>query len=350
MTATFLASLGHVLWRTANAHGVDAAGLFAHAGLDPQIIEGSRARVPFHKLCRGWSELASVTGIAHLGLEGAIHCRPSDLHAIGMSFLASANLLDALCRMDRYETILDTHLDFEIVQKPSRVEFLFESHSVPEHSSRVMSDLRSAVVVALARKGLDRDVKLLEAGFTYRGPADTRPYREFFKSPVQFSSPSTYIAFDIRDCRTPFTARNIDLVRESDQILDRLLSTVEDQDIVSRAKRYICTHLLSGNLSEATVAKSLHVSQRTLHRRLSEKNTSFRGILNDARRELAEGYLQQTMMPVTEISYLVGFSDVSSFSRAYKKWTGHSPTAFRDLGGLNQKSGERRQGDLGLLP
>lgn len=280
--------------------------------------------------------MADTTGISHLGLEGAIHYRPSDLHAIGMSFLASTNLLDALSRMDRYENILDTGLDFEVEQKPTRVEFAFETRNVPEASLRIMEDLRSSVVVALARKGLGIEFSPLEVAFTYRGPVDASPYREFFKCPVQFASPRCYIAFDINDCRKPFTARNIDLVRESDQILDRLLSSVEDQGIVSQIKRFISTTLLSGNPAEADVAKSLHMSQRTLHRRLSEQNTSFRGVLSDVRRELAEGYLRETMIPVTEISYLVGFSEVSSFSRAFKKWTGHSPTTYRDVGGLKQ--------------
>ena len=74
------------------------------------------------------------------------------------------------------------------------------------------------------------------------------------------------------------------------------------------------------------------MSTRTLHRRLADGGTSFRELLEQTRASLAEGYLHQTDMPITEISYLLGFSDVASFSRAFKRWTGSTPKHFRERG------------------
>ena len=306
--------------------------MFTQAGLDPALIEMPRARYPFKCICEAWHLLAAATGKAHVGLEAADHYRPADFHAMGMTFLASTNLLEALVRLERYERVLNTSLDFEILHNPTSIEFWFEPLDVPEHAIRMIEDTRNAVVVSLARTGIGTEITPLEVGFTYQRPVDTTPYRDLFRCPVGFSSPRSFVSFRQSDCQLPFTARNLDLARESDQILDRLLSATEDQDIVSKVKRFIVTSLPSGTPTEADVAQAVHTSQRTLHRRLTEHDTSFRKLLSEVRLELASGYLLETTIPVTEISYLIGFSDVSALSRAFKQWTGQSPATFRNVG------------------
>jgi len=88
--------------------------------------------------------------------------------------------------------------------------------------------------------------------------------------------------------------------------------------------------LPSGTPKDDEIAKALLLSARTFQRKLAEQGTNFTELLGQVRRELAEHYIADPDIPVTEISYLLGFSDVSSFSRAFKRWTGTPPAAFRD--------------------
>ena len=329
LPATFLASAGRVIWRMAEGHGVDPEALFKAAGLDPRVIDQPRARYAFKKICRAWEQLADTTGKPHLGLEAGEYYRVTDLHAMGVTFLASSNLLEALVRLDRYETVLNSTVDFDIKHLPGRIEFVCVDSAVPPSAARIVEDMRNTILLDLARRGVNRDVQPLQLSVTYPEPIEKAPYAQAFRCPIKFAQQHSYLAFSEADTNTPFTARNVDLAFESDKILDGLLQSLEESDLVSRVRQVIAEALPSGAPSEANVAQKLLTSPRTLHRRLAENGTSYRQLLNDVRLNLAKAYLEKTPYPITEISYLVGFSDLSAFSRAFKRWTGVSPMTYR---------------------
>jgi AraC-like DNA-binding protein len=122
------------------------------------------------------------------------------------------------------------------------------------------------------------------------------------------------------------------LAELNEHIVVKYLAHSAKQDIVNRVKAAIIDGLANGSVSEASVAEQLHMTPRNLHRRLQKENTSFKLLLTEIRKELAQQYIQDRSKTLTEISYLLGFSEASSFSRAYKGWTGHAPTeARRDM-------------------
>ncbi|MEE9265906.1 MAG: helix-turn-helix transcriptional regulator, partial [Gammaproteobacteria bacterium] len=87
--------------------------------------------------------------------------------------------------------------------------------------------------------------------------------------------------------------------------------------------------LSSGHATQNSVADALHMSLRTLQRRLNDEGTSYKGLLDETRRELAAHYMAETHRSINEITYLLGFSEPSNFSRAFRRWTGKSPSAYR---------------------
>jgi AraC-like DNA-binding protein len=92
----------------------------------------------------------------------------------------------------------------------------------------------------------------------------------------------------------------------------------------------IVEQLASGGVSAEKVAQALHVSTRTLHRQLQGEGTTFKGLLEETRRKLAATYLRDEDISVTEIAFMLGFSEPSAFTRAYRRWTGESPSAARE--------------------
>ena len=114
--------------------------------------------------------------------------------------------------------------------------------------------------------------------------------------------------------------------------LDILEQELDRADVVANARARLVELLPSVECRKSRVAAALSMSTSTLHQRLIERGTSFHALLNDLRRELACSYLQQSGVSVTEITFLLGFTDVSNFTRAFKRWTGMSPTRFRELG------------------
>src|SRR5262249_51637173 len=96
-------------------------------------------------------------------------------------------------------------------------------------------------------------------------------------------------------------------------------------------RRYLAGGLGDGQPTLEQIAPRLHMSPRTLHRRLEEEGTSFRQVLSEVRRELAARHLSEGRLAIGEIAFLLGFSEPSAFHRAFKRWTGHAPLAWREL-------------------
>ncbi len=329
MPATFLATLGRVLWRLADAHDLDADFIFRDSGLDPTLIKEPHHRYPFDRICDACVKVAKLTDNPQIGLEAAKYYRPLDFHALGVTFLSSSTLLDALKRFDRYESVMNSEVDYSIIETTDGVDFICEGLYPQGDAKRIVEDARMAMVVDLCRMGVGNRLDPQEVAFTFSKPRRTRVYSDLFRCPVKFAARTLRISFSAADVQRPFTAENRDLARGNDQILDRMLKNLQSTDIVSRAKQAIVEELPSGTPTESNIAKTVFTSPRTLSRRLAEMGTNFRKLLTEVRQELAEQYVADPTISITEISYLLGFSDISSFSRAFKRWAGESPVTYR---------------------
>lgn len=330
MQSNMLASLGRPLWSAIEAHDIDADALFKQQGLDPSLIREPRGRYPFDLLCKAGVEAVAVTNKDHLGLEVGKHFTPLDLNALGVTFLSSTNLLEAFARLDRYESLVNSSLDITIVEEKDRLGLLSNAKGIPDQSSRIVEDIRTSVLIHMARLGLNGSVDPLEVAFTYPEPKTTGEYFGLLRCPVLFSQPVSGISFSMTDVKRPFSNANRELAISNDRFLDEMIKDLKSSDLVTQVKRAIIERLPSGAPSEEEVAKSVFVGSRTLQRRLAEKDTNFRTLLMEVRRDLAEKYISDPTMPLAEISYMLGFSDTSAFSRAFKTWTGDPPAGFRD--------------------
>ena len=130
---------------------------------------------------------------------------------------------------------------------------------------------------------------------------------------------------DLDDCRQ--TLRRV-LLRNDPRTLDQLARFSESR-VTHQARQVLCRLLPQGEPKRETVAQTLHLSQRTLQRRLQEEGTSFQALLDVTRRELAEQYLAQPNMTLLEIAYLSGFADPSNFFRAFRRWFDETPGEYR---------------------
>jgi AraC-like DNA-binding protein len=329
MKGGIIASAGRDLWRLLESYNIDADSLFRQSGLDPSLIHEPRTRYPIELLDQAWAEAGAITGNENIGLEAAKHYSPLDIGALGVTFLSSATLMDALRRLERYASAISTELSVSVTEKDGRIDLLNEVADQQGDANRIVEDGRMSIVVDLCRLGLNNDLDPIEVAFTYSEPKATAEHFGIFRCPLLFSQPVARISFSLADSLRPFTASNRELALNHDQILAGMIKDLTKSDLVSQVKRAIIDDLPSGTPSEELIAKQVFVSSRTLQRRLADESTNFRTLVLDVRRELAEQYIADKDMPLAEISYMLGFSDTSSFSRAFKKWSGDPPTLFR---------------------
>ena len=330
MIGTAIATAGRILWRMLERRGIDPAPLFKEEGLDPGSLDNPLVRYPVKEATRVWMRAAEMLDDPAFGLTIANVWQPSDFHALGCAFMASSTLRDALNRLLRYNPVVYDVISYSLAERDGQAILSYNPvHGILDEPA-VLEDTRWAVVLDACRRVYGADLNPLEVTFWHSEPESAMDeFLADFRCPRRFGEVVASMTFptEVLDRRLP--AANRELALAQDRTLSDYVTLLQRDDIVSRTKLAISDSLPSGNYTSEAVAAELHMSQRSLQRKLSAENTTFRELVEVVRQELAESYLADGSTTLMEISYLLGFSAQSAFSRAFKRWTGLTPREFR---------------------
>jgi AraC-like DNA-binding protein len=161
--------------------------------------------------------------------------------------------------------------------------------------------------------------------FAHAKPGDLGPYRKFFRAPLRFDSERTALVFRARWLQHPVRGADASLLR----ILEAEVQATDQPDFSNKLRRSTRELLLSGRVLGHEVAALLSVHKRTLNRRLKTQGTTFQRVLSEVRFEAARQLLGGTQVPMLDIATSLGYTDASSFSRAYRRWSGTTPSRTR---------------------
>lgn len=323
-----LSSWTRIIVDALEASGLDAQALLASAGFAPDAFSDPNARHPFEATDRLWQVAAKALNDPACGLRISQFVRPTTFHALGYAVFASATLREALHRLVRYSRLVSDASDLmlETSAESARLSFVFPEErpsAAPESIDAVMS-----LIVRTCRTLTDRSFSLLCVEQRRPRPADTTPYERFFRCRIQFDASADALTFSAASLDQTLPSANPELARHNDELVRTYLAEMERGNLVDRVRKAL-VESLAGDASPAQVARALGLSERSLQRHLAQHGTSFAQVLNETRRELACAYLREPRWSVTEIAFLLGFEDSSSFARAFRRWTGSSPSAFR---------------------
>jgi len=201
--------------------------------------------------------------------------------------------------------------------------------NAPSDCAAARDDGALAIVTMMSRVVCGDRFRLQAVNFKHAAPRDLKPYFEYFGCQLNFAQADNQLLIPTAIADEYLAGANPELALLNDQVVTRRLALMDRSDIVTRVKSVLREQLPDGNISDDSVAASLHMSVRTLHRKLADVNNNFRGLLVEVRRSLAELYILDNSLTLTEISLLLGFSEPSSFSRAFRSWTGSAPSEMR---------------------
>jgi AraC-like DNA-binding protein len=201
--------------------------------------------------------------------------------------------------------------------------------NLPSECVSARDDSALATTTRMCRLIYGDHFRLQKVNFKHARPRDLKPYYEYFGCEVNFDQPVNQLFIPLSIADELLAGANPELALLNDQVVMRRLALMDRNDIVNRVRSALMEQLPNGNISDDSVAASLHMSVRTMHRKLAEANQNFRALLVEVRRSLAELYILDNSLTLTEISLLLGFSEPSSFSRAFKSWTGSAPSEIR---------------------
>jgi AraC-like DNA-binding protein len=325
---TALGSWGLAIVAALRSRGVDAEALLARVGLSTDALADPGRRHPLEVTTRLWRLAIEATGDPAFGIEVARHTGYQTFHALGFSVATSATLREALERIARYFAIVSDAADVRLDPDGARLRLSVHLRPSADPADEAV-DAFVAATVRLCRTLCGRDFNPQSVELRRRAPADPAPFLRYFRVAPVFGAPLDALTFDRRAAEGRLPTANPELARANDAVAADYLARLRDARLTPRARRVLEEQLPLGEPDPADVARRLGVSLRSLQRKLAEEGTSFQALLDDTRATLARSYLDEGRYSVSEITFLLGFGGMSSFSRAFKRWTGVSPSAYR---------------------
>ncbi len=327
-TQTILASAAGLLWKVIESYGLDPEPYFRNAHIDPKLINDPRARFSLATIDKIYSDLFEAVNDPCMGLKLGSLWHPSHMASLGYAWLASSTLNTALKRLSRYVRIINDAITVTLEEIDENIVITITSDD-REIPTDYQQDSSSAILLTMCRANYGEGLNPVTVSFEHVGSACSGEYYSFFRCPVEFGAKHNQMIFPLHVVNKQLTSSNPQLAQINDQVMLNYLADLDKEDIVQQVKVAIIDQLPSGNVTDETISKAVFTSQRSLQRRLSEKGTTFKTILTEVRKDLALKYIHDRKLTLTEISFMLGFSEMSSFSRAFKRWTGESPKEFR---------------------
>lgn len=297
--------------------------LYGSTGLTAELVCDVDARLDPQMLRAAWREAMRITGDALLPLRLATALPPGALGIVEYLVRCAPTALEALRLGLRYLNILDEVARAELVDGDAPDELWLRVVV----DSPIPHEACFAAVIGQARLLAGADFRPRAVEFTHHPPGGEEAYERFFAAPVRFGAAETRLVL----ARESLTARLATadpnllpiLVRHAEELLAR---HGPPTPTMTAQVRSTLAHLLRSSEHDVEhVAATLGITARSLQRRLKDEGTTFQGVRDDLRRELAQTYLRGGAS-IAEVSFLLGFSETSSFFRAFKRWTGTTPS------------------------
>jgi AraC-like DNA-binding protein len=326
--ATNNASQLHVLWNILESYRIDPEPLFWEMGLNPGVMKQGGGRYRIDNIDNLWRMASEVIDDPCFGLKASALWHPSNFGALAYAMLASNTLRAALERLDRYHRVIsdEEFTKLDETEEGLRLTLLrsHEKRDIPERN-----DAALALILSMCRVNYVEDLAPVSVTFTHPMPPCSAKFFEYFRSPVFFDAPADSLTLSIEVVDKHLPGSHPQLVELHDQIMIEYLARLDQEHISQAVKAVIVDQLPSGNITDESVSRAMNMSSRNLQRQLESSGTTFNTLLNEIRQDLAKKYLRDQQICLTEIAFLLGFSESSAFSRAFKRWMGVTPSQYR---------------------
>jgi AraC-like DNA-binding protein len=313
------------------ARGADPHPVLKALGVGAERLGDQDTRLPFEAFARAWEAAVDATGdeLLPLAVGGALPLASYDV--LGFACQTAATARDAIERFCRFNRLFTNAGALELVVPAAGPAELHWRAAAPlGRRYRLVDESVVAGARSHSRELLGPDVRPSRVWFRHPPPEDPRPLREFFGAPVEFGAASSGLAFarPLLDARP--RGADAAMAEYFGRVAEAGLARRQaDDSLGARVAEVLGRELSSGEPSAFLIARRLAMSERTLRRRLAEEGTSLRALLERVRRDRAAALLRDAGLSVGETAFLLGFAEVSSFSRAYRRWFGVPPTEHK---------------------
>ncbi|WP_315974484.1 AraC family transcriptional regulator [Microvirga sesbaniae] len=316
---------------TLREFGLDPDPLIREAGLDPRLFDDGANVIPHAALGRLLSLSVARTNCPHFGLLVGQRATILSLGLVGRLMQQSETVGDAMRALVANLSIQNRGAVPSLTIVGDTALFTFSVYQPEAKSAGQISDGSLAVAVNALRALCGSDWNPTEVLLPRAAPADQEPFRRHFRAPVRFNQESATIVFPARDLEIRVAGADPVLRAMLEQRIQQMKGA-PDSAFSDDIRRLLRTRLTSNHCSADDIAHLLAMHRRTLSRRLKDSGMGYRAITNEIRFEIARQLLTDTQVPLSQIAAALGYSEASAFTRAFRRWSGQTPTAWRGDG------------------
>ncbi len=319
------------LYKALQWKGIEPLELLSKSDINMNEITHVGSRVPVSLCNKLFDQSVVLTDDPLLPIKVSQCIVATTFHALGYALQASSSLQDAFTRLVHYDHVLSSTCRINLSEDETYCYLALNLNETESDINRIGDQLELTMLLSIIK--ICRD--LSNPGF-----APTKIYttvdsrcREQFEAhtgcSIEFNSSKSMLVMDreLLSKRLPNFAP--DLMLLSDQAADDYLAGLTSNNVVSKVRSEVVSRMATGIPNIDLVAEKLNFSQRSLQRKLNDSGTSYKDLVENIRQTIAEQHLNQNLLSLGEISYLLGFSNVANFSRAFKRWKGVTPGAYR---------------------
>lgn len=308
------------------ALGIDATTVIERAGIGKEQLYDSQLRTPHSAQNLFWQAAEDVSGDTDIGLHLGKHMPLLKGQVIEYLFFSSPTLGDGIRRMLNYQRLISDAISLQLIEENVDA---YISFSFPDMPLRQLTECSCGALIQFLKAVSDNVFTAKRIHLTHASGDNPGEYAKVWEAPVDFDQDENRVYFD----KTFLNYRSLhaqpELFSVHEQLANQQLANLELQDLIADVQTHIAGLLETGEINVETVAKQLNMNPRALRSQLTEAGTSFSQVLNDYRHHLAKKLLAKTNESIAEIVYLTGFSEPSTFYRAFKRWEGITPVEYR---------------------
>lgn len=317
--------IGHI-----HESGGDVDAIFGRSNIRVDDLDSPFNELDLGGFCTLFEESARQTKNDSFGLQFGADFQPRQLGAIGFAAISSPTLSAALRNMEKYFPAHQGQSTFGLLQSADILWLNYRILDPRIESRRHDAELSMGVFMNIFRNALGNQWAPLEVCFEHELVGDSRCHEMVFEAPVKFGRRTNALAFRRSDLDAIMPESDPYLYSVIESFLkSRTEMTVDPTDFALMVRHQIKIQLNEVPLTAKEIARILGVTNYSFQRQLKEHGLSFRDLLKAAREELALHYLHDESLPLTEVAAMLGYSELSAFSRAFRSWTGMSPQRYR---------------------
>jgi AraC-like DNA-binding protein len=307
---------------------LDTQAIYQKCGVTAAHIQNTKSRLKHNATDVFWAVVEEVSCDKDVGLHVAENLPLYKGHVLEYLFLSSHTFGDGLNRALNYQRLLTDIASSYIVKTKGSAALVLDT-KLGDKLNHQFAECISLGIIRFFKSVTNDEFTATCIDFMFDKPSDVSEYERIFNCKIRFSQPQTTIHFssDVLSCHSVHAEP--ELLKLHEQVAEQHVARLEQEDLVIEVKRVIGELLDNQEVSLEMVAQKLNLTPRNLRARLSLAGTNFNNILADYRSLLAKRLLVRTSESIDEIVYLTGFSEPSTFYRAFKRWTGLTPVEYR---------------------